>query len=267
MKRTSVVLSSPKNPKKKKSQTFANPIQVLQTAIACFDAAFLAKQQSYQLIAETPINNVDMDVKHLQVAMKCMIDLALMHSSRKCRLAFIIRENLQATNAFELSLALPLKYANVECLREIQQSKEYSAFEKAICRTHGSCSLIVEHGHLLLSMVCPKAEGEIIAQAPRYQLTMVVQNYPHIRKSFGEQKSKALLGTIETIVKSLVRIPDDTVQLDADVGQISVIYEAKLGNVSLSSRISRRLGSEQFRIGKHEVPLQFRYSLAEMRAC
>lgn len=98
-----------------------------------------------------------------------------------------------------------------------------------------------------------------------FRYDIAIKNMAHVRKRFGIRKSQSLVAQVEEFVRSLVRHPIDIVTAMHDKGIITAIYETQKGAAqSVASRISSRLGTEKFKIGKMEVDLDFKYQLAAL---
>ena len=117
-------------------------------------------------------------------------------------------------------------------------------------------------------MVLPSSEIAAHAQAvpqKMFKYDISISNYANIRKRFGIKKSLMLVGQIEMYVRALVRHPIDIVSAVREKGLITTIYESPSGYAqSVASRISQRLGTEEFHIGKRTVDLNFHYKLSQL---
>jgi len=120
----------------------------------------------------------------------------------------------------------------------------------------------------IYNIVLPASEAAASRPAEEsqtFKYNISIANYANVRKRFGIKKSASLLVQIEHYVKSLVRYPIDMVMSVSDKGIITTIYETQKGAAeSVASRISQRLGKEDFRIGKRPVELAFKYELSKL---
>ncbi len=98
-----------------------------------------------------------------------------------------------------------------------------------------------------------------------FKYDISIMNYANVRKRFGIKKSSSLVTQIEHYIRSLVRYPIDMVMAAGEKGIITTIYETQKGAAnSVASRISQRLGKEEFRIGRRPVELSFKYQLSQV---
>ncbi len=98
-----------------------------------------------------------------------------------------------------------------------------------------------------------------------FKYDIAIKNIATVRKRFGIRKSQSLVAQVENFVRSLVRHPIDIVTAMHDKGIITAIYETQKGAAqSVAGRISSRLGTEKFQIGKMEVDLDFKYQLSAL---
>jgi hypothetical protein len=120
----------------------------------------------------------------------------------------------------------------------------------------------------IFRMILPTSEGAREQDTKPKQLfkyDISISNYANLRKRFGIKKSQVLVGQIEMYVRALVRHPLDIVTAVREKGTITTIYETPKGAAqSVAGRISQRLGSEEFRIGKKIVALSFKYNLSPL---
>ncbi len=116
--------------------------------------------------------------------------------------------------------------------------------------------------HIVLP-ASPQAAAPHPAAHRTYKYDIAISNYANVRKRFGIRKSISLVEQIEHYIRALVRYPMDMVMAIGEKGIITTIYETQQGTAeSVASRISQRLGREEFRIGKRPVELTFRYNLS-----
>jgi hypothetical protein len=110
-----------------------------------------------------------------------------------------------------------------------------------------------------------EATNAAIGDHKIFKYDIAIKNIANVRKRFGIKKSESLVSQIEGFVRSLVRHPIDIVTAAHDKGTITAIYEIEKGAAqSVASRISARLGSEKFQIGKKAVDLNFSYNLSAL---
>jgi len=120
----------------------------------------------------------------------------------------------------------------------------------------------------LYRLALPSSERASPEEKSAYQTfkyDISISNYSDVRKRFGMRKSRSLLAQIEHSVRALVRYPIDMVMSLGERGMVTAIYETQRGAAqSVASRISQRLGSEHFKIGKKPVSIAFSYRLSPL---
>lgn len=96
-----------------------------------------------------------------------------------------------------------------------------------------------------------------------YQCNILLTDYTKIRQRFGIVRARKLVAQIETLIRSLVRVPIDMVIAFPEKGMITTIYESQEGAAAtVANRISNRLKKEAFRLGKKNVTPKFHYHLS-----
>ncbi len=104
-----------------------------------------------------------------------------------------------------------------------------------------------------------------ISEQRTFKYDISITNIANLRKRFGIKKSCVFVSQIENYVRALVRHPIDIVMSVPARGVITAIYDTSEGTAnSVASRISKRLGTEEFRIGKKIVDVKFKYHLTSL---
>ena len=145
-----------------------------------------------------------------------------------------------------------------------------SICREIIQKSHGQLWVdIPTKGKVAFAFVMPCAEIKGVAKSTghqTYKYDITLANFDELRSKFGSEKMQNLLVQVEGYVRQLVRYRIDVVTAFEQSGIISTIYETEEGNASsVAARISQKLGSEHFRIGKSEVDLTFQYRLSTLQ--
>jgi hypothetical protein len=253
-------------------------MDMLRRTFSAHDLLFLRKQITYHIAASAGMPNVFADGDRIQAATASLLEYMAMHASRGSRIDVKLQEiPLRSGAGIEISF-----YGNDPSLRTTDKTNF----------VHRMYESDAEDGHVLINcrelvssqggqmwadlpnprqpvyrMVLPTYEGAREHDKPtkmfKYDISII--NYANVRKRFGIKKSLMLVGQIEMYVRALVRHPIDIVTAVREKGIITTIYESPKGAAqSVASRISQRLGSEEFRIGKKAVDLSFRYQLSQL---
>lgn len=107
------------------------------------------------------------------------------------------------------------------------------------------------------------AQGPAASNYGTYRYDIWLTDFPKIRQRFGIVRSKKIVSQVADFARTLVRHPVDMVIGFPERGMITVIYESQEGAAStVAARLSHRLKSEAFRLGKKNVTPQYRYQLS-----
>lgn len=257
----------------------------IQQVCATHDILFLQKQLHYHISASADLPKVYSNPEQILLVMSNLISNAIKYAPRGSDIEIKVREvSLRQGAGVEVTV--------INTSEEFTERDRYHIFEKfykgkvaetgrpsglglSICReiiqqAHGQLWVdIPSKGRVAFAFVLPCAEikGPVkptVHQTFKYDIT--VANYDEIRTKYGSEKSYNLLSQVEEYVRKLVRYPVDVVTAFEQSGIVSTIYETEEGTASsVAARISQRLGSEHFRIGKSEVNMTFQYRLSTLQ--
>lgn len=257
----------------------------IQQVCATHDILFLQKQLHYHISASADLPKVYANPEQILLVMSNLISNAMKYAPRGSDIEINVKEvSLRQGAGVEVTV--------VNTCEDFTERDRYHIFEKfykgkvadtnragglglSICReiiqqAHGQLWVdIPSKGKVAFAFVIPCAEIKgpyklPVHQTFKYDITLA--NYEEIRTKFGMEKSQSLLAQVEDYVRKLVRYPIDVVTAFEQSGIISTIYETEEGHASsVAARISQKLGSEHFRIGKSEVDVTFQYRLSTLQ--
>lgn len=257
----------------------------IQRVCSTHDILFLQRQLRYHITASADLPKVFANPEQILVVLSNLISNAVKYAPRGGEIEIKIREvNLKQGSGVEVSIVNECedfserdRYRIFEkfCKGKVQSETKGEGLGLAVCReiiqnAHGQLWVdIPAKGKVAFTFVLPCSEiKEPIksgsSQTFKYDIT--ISNYAQIREKFGIEKSTHLLLQVEDYVRRLVRYPIDVVTAFEQSGTISAIYETHEGNASsVAARISQKLGSEVFKIGKSDVNLTFHYHLSVLQ--
>lgn len=276
--------------KSKEDKKMGQPIHFdvmnqLQQVCTTHDILFLQKQLHYHISASADLPKVYANPEQILLVFSNLISNAIKYAPRGSDIEISLRE-------VSLRQGVGVEVTITNASEEFTERDRYHIFEKfykgklseagrsgglglSICReiiqkSHGQLWVdIPTKGKVAFAFVLPCAEikGPIKTTGHQiYKYDITVANYEELRSKYGTEKSQNLLVQVEDYVRKLVRYPIDVVTAFEQSGIISTIYETEEGNASsVAARISQKLGSEQFRIGKSEVSLTFQYRLSTLQ--
>ncbi len=266
-------------------QIYFDVMNQIQQVSSTHDILFLQKQLHYHISASADLPKVYANPEQILLVLSNLISNAIKYAPRGSDIEINVREvSLRQGAGVEITV--------VNASEDFTERDRYHIFEKfykgktteatrtgglglSICReiiqqAHGQLWVdIPNKGRVAFAFVLPCAEikGPIkpaIHHTFKYDITMA--NYEEIRNKFGNEKTESLLTQIEDYVRQLVRYPVDVVAAFEQSGIISAIYETEEGHASsVAARISQKLGSEHFRIGKSSVDITFQYRLSTLQ--
>jgi len=267
-------------------QIYFDVMNQIQQVSSTHDILFLQKQLHYHISASADLPKVYANPEQILLVMSNLISNAIKYAPRGSDVEINVREvSLRQGAGVEITV--------VNASEDFTERDRYHIFEKfykgkssdvsrtggglglSICReiiqqSHGQLWVdIPNKGRVAFAFVLPCAEIKgplkpVIHHTFKYDIT--VANYDEIRNKFGNEKSESLLTQVEDYVRQLVRYPVDVVTAFEQSGIISAIYETEEGNASsVAARISQKLGSEHFRIGKSSIDLTFQYRLSSLQ--
>ena len=252
---------------------------LIRHVLSSHDMLFLSRQVTYHISASADIPKVWAEREHIGEVFSKLIEHMARRASRSSRIGIEIKGV-----ALHNGPGVEIKCTGTDRLLDETAGKDFiSAIfhgedAKGDSRTLAECRGLVlkQRGQLWVDILKPhypaynivlpaneQAAGPHPTEHRTYKYDISITNYANVRKRFGIKKSLFLVERIEHYVKSLVRYPIDMVMALGDKGMITTIYETQQGTAeSVASRISKRLGREEFRIGKRPVDLMFRYDLS-----
>lgn len=260
-------------------------MNLVQQVCATHDILFLQKQLHYHISASADLPKVFANPEQILLVLSNLISNAIKYAPRGSDIEIGLKEvSLRQGAGVEATI--------VNASEDFSERDRYHIFEKfykgkageaprpgglglSICReivqkSHGQLWVdIPTKGKVAFAFVLPCAEikGAVKTtghQTFKYDIT--VANFEELRAKFGAEKIQNLLMQVEDYVRTLVRYPIDVVTAFEQSGIISTIYETEEGNASsVAARISQKLGSEHFRIGKSEVDITFQYRLSTLQ--
>lgn len=273
------VPAAPAKPRRPRGTQRIDLLDMLRRTFTSHDLLFLRKRITYHIAASSTLPAVFVDPDRVQAALTSLVEYVTMHTPRGGRIGIHVGEiKLRSGPGVQVSFA-----SKDDALYDTDKM----AFMNRMYEAHApegaalvSCREIIssqggqmwadlpEPGRPTYFMVLPSSE--VAAQMQERPQTMfkydiAISNYANIRKRFGIKKSLMLVGQIEMYVRALVRHPIDIVSSARERGVITTIYESPSGAAqSVASRISQRLGTEEFHIGKRVVDCTFRYQLSKL---
>ncbi|MFA5812157.1 MAG: hypothetical protein WC956_07515 [bacterium] len=262
---------------------FFDPLDLIRRVLMAHDMLFLSRQVSYHIAAAPALPKVWADPNQIGLAFTKLVEQLLRRAPRGSRIFINLKEfALRSGPGVELSIAGADKHLSDEDDSSVltvlfeRKAEGSQGISLAECREiiHGQRGQmwadIPKHNHPTYHIVLPASEEPAQPahgghQTFKYDIS--ISNYAMVRKRFGIKKSEHLVEEIERYVRSLVRYPMDMVMAMGDKGIITAIYESQQGSAeSVASRISKRLGKEEFRIGRKPVELSFHYHLSPLHA-
>lgn len=256
--------------------------QLIQRVFASHDMLFLQRQLRYNVSTTSDLPKVYGHPDHLLQVLATLVGNAIKHSIRASTIDIRVREvALRQGNGVEVAI--------VNATNQFTERDRYNIFEKfyqkgsgktagvglALCREliqQGSGQLwvdIPEKGKVAFTFVMPCTATAKPADAENQQTfkyDIQIANFDQLKHDLGHDKIQSLIGSIESAVRQLVRYPIDVVAAFEQSGTVSTIYETPKGHAdSVASRISKKLGSEDFRVGKNSVKLQLKYNLSILK--
>lgn len=258
-----------------------NLLDLIRRVLMTSDLLFLSRQVTYHIAANAELSTVWADVDQIQGVLGQLVEHIVRRSSRGGKITIGLKQfALRSSPAVELNLSCDDKELtnsdSHDFLNEIFSNQpdkvsniSLSDLRKIVSREQGQFWVDFAKPHQpIYHLVLPATDQNAHAESPgqqTFKYDIAVSNYANVRKRFGVKKSLNLMSQIEHCVKSLVRYPIDMVISMGDKGIITTIYETQRGGAqSVASRISTRLGSEHFKIGKRPVDVSFSYHLSPL---
>lgn len=256
----------------------------IQHVCTTHDQLFLQKQLRYRVTASVDIPKAYANPDQIFVVLSHLVSNAIKFAPRNTEIEIKIKEvNLRQGAGVEIGI--------INDSPNFTEKDRYQIFEKfynpknddsaasglglAVCRdivqkAGGQLWVdIPSKGKVSFAFVLPCAEIMAAAkpkgqQTYKYDITIV--NFKDLKEQMGQDKSSQLLHYIEEQVRKLVRYPIDVVATFEANGVISTIYETQEGHASsVATRISQKLGGEDFKVGRSKVPVTFKYHLSVLQ--
>ena len=247
-----------------------NILDIVRRTCAAHDFLFLSRQITYHISASADLKRVAGDEGQIEAVVSELLGHIARRAPYGGRIDIQIKESTLRQNP-----AVEVMFRSAD---EKAQDKE--TFLKNLSQTTvEACKGVLTKEGGLLSADLPELAHpsfKILLKTTAaadlqpgdhevFKYDISIKNIANVRKRFGIKKSESLVAQIEEFVKSLVRHPIDIVTAMRDKGIVTAIYETQKGAAqSVAGRISSRLGSEKFRIGKMEVDLAFGYRLSAL---
>lgn len=257
----------------------------IQQVCSTHDILFLQKQLHYHISASVDLPKVYANPEQILLVLSNLISNAIKFAPRGSDIEINVKEvNLRQGAGVETTI--------INTNEDFTERDRYHIFEKfykkskssdtvrggfslSVCReivqqSHGQLWVdIPSKGKVAFAFILPCAEIKRPGKAAGHQTfkyDITIANYSKIVEKYGADKGGLLLSQIEDYVRKLVRYPVDVVAAFEQSGIISTIYETEEGNASsVAARISQKLGSEHFHIGKNEVDVTFQYRLSTLQ--
>lgn len=258
---------------------FFDPLDLLRRVLIAHDLLFLSRQVTYHIAADAHLPKAWGDVGQVHFVLSKLVEHMIRRSSRNARIAIFMKAaSLRRNLGIEISFSCEDSYLS-DAGREAFLSglfEDRGDDVSGISLSDLRQTALRLNGHLWVDfsksyrpvyhLILPTNEAALTGENLRHETfryDIVISNYANLRKRFGIKKSLSLVAQIELYVRSLVRYPIDIVMALGKGGIITTIYESPDGSAqTVAGRISSRLGSEMFKIGKRDVDISFKYRLA-----
>jgi len=258
-----------------------NPLDLIRRILMSQDMLFLSRQITYHISATSDLPPIWGDPDHISQAFSHLTEHLVKRADRDSRIditltEFSLRHGPGVKISFENSDSMlddmdSQSFLDGLLRGSIDEQSGISLHDcrQAILHQRGQMWADLPKPHHPIYHVLLPASEEAARQPYSAQQTfkydISITNYANVRKRFGIKKSASLVTQIEHYIRSLVRYPIDMVMALGNKGIITTIYETQKGAAnSVASRISQRLGREEFRIGKRPVELMFKYQLSQL---
>lgn len=275
------VVREPQRPTSIVGSAYFDMLDMMRRILMAQDMLFLSRQVTYHIAASAELPKAWANFDQVQLACSQLVENLVRRAARKSCISIGIEEfsfrngpgvqikfeifdptlenttreafvNSQFTEAGAGQAKSPL--ANCKDVISRQRGQLWADLKKPLYPTY--------------QIVLPASEDASRtpdANRLTFKYDITISNFSTVRKRFGIKKSSSLVERIEEYVRSLVRYPIDMVMAVMDKGIITTIYETQHGSAeSVASRISQRLGKEEFRIGRSPIDLTFRYHLSPL---
>lgn len=256
-----------------------NILDLIRSTCSTLDMLFLSKQITYHIAASSELSAVYANPEQLQSVLSELLRNIIKGMPHGERVDISLKE-IPMRNGHGIEVA-------VRSVDKSNESASIASFLKKLFGESGgtetttmfACreAIIKQGGQLSVDLPKPKeplyrvvlptvgTPSLSAAEQKTFKYQITITNIASVRKRFGIKKSHGFVAQIENYIRSLVRHPIDIVMAEHDKGVITAIYDSPKGNAqSVASRISQRLGSEEFKIGKKIVDVSFKYQLSAL---
>lgn len=256
-------------------------LALIRKALLSHDLLFLSRQVTYHISVDADLPDVFANPDQVQFLFSQMIEHLVKRSACGSRLSVALKKYMLRGGAgIEMTFTTSDRYLTEKDQNEFLSGLFQGGEDKISGVSLTSCRTLAlrEFGQLWVDV--PKALNPVYhlalpsteqagavsdAGQQTFKYDILISNFSTMRRRFGIRKSASLLSQIEHYIRSLVRYPIDMVLSLSDKGMITTIYETPKGTAqSVASRISERLGSEKFYIGKKAVEVSFSYRLSPL---
>jgi hypothetical protein len=258
-------------------------IQLIQKIFASHDMLFLQRQLRYNVSTTADLPKVYGHPDHVLQVLTTLVGNAIKHATRASSIEIGVKEvTLRQGNGIEVTIVNGCpnftekdRYKIFEKFYQKDNAQQPTGVGLALCRElvqrdHGQLWVdIPEKGKVAFTFVLPcAAVAQVTSQegTQTFKYDIHISNFDQLMHDLGHERIHAIIDRIESTVRQLVRYPIDVVAAFEQSGIVSTIYETPKGHAdSVASRISRRLGTEEFRVGKDQVKLQLKYNLSILK--
>lgn len=261
--------------------TYFDPLDLIRRVIVTHDLLFLSRQVTYHIAQDADVPGVFAEKDQMQFVFSQLIEHLVKRSTQGARISVSLREFvLRGGQGIEIGFSTTDRHLSDTDRQSFVTELFGGKMDPVSNISLSNCRQIVarQQGRLwvdfprpnrpLYHLVLPSSEQTVLterASQQTFKYDITISNFSDVKRRFGFRKSISLVGQIEQYVKTLVRYPLDMVISLGDRGLVTAIYETERGAAqSVASRISQRLGSEKFRIGKRPVEVAFSYHLSPL---
>lgn len=250
-----------------------NMLDIVRRTCATHDFYFLSRQITYHISATADMPLVLGNAGQVEAVISEIIGFIARRAPHNGRIDIEVKQAIQRSRPIVevLFKAIDEKIGDIERAEYIKRlfgEGPILACKEAVAKGGGQLVAdLLEPRRPVIRLAFPTIAATPILTSEHeiFRYDISIKNISNVRKRFGIKKSHSLVAQIEGFVRSLVRHPIDIVTATHDKGTITAIYETQKGSAqSVASRISSRLGSEKFMIGKLVVELNFHYRLSAL---
>ncbi len=257
----------------------------IQQVCATHDQLFLQRQLRYRVTASADMPKAYANPDQIFVVLSHLVSNAIKYAPRSSEIEMKAKEvHLRQGAGVEVNI--------INESPDFTEKDRYQIFEKFYNTKNGDSSTVAGLGLAVCREIVQKAGGQLWVDIPSkgkvsfafvlpcaelvsttkaksnqtYKYDITIANFKELKDTLGGDKMTVLIHRIEDSVRQLVRYPIDVVAAFEANGIISTIYETQEGNAaSVATRISQKLGEENFKIGKNPVPVTFKYHLSVLQ--